>query len=168
MHRTALHMQLAGHVKQNVEELEDFWQSEIQRIEKYTAKDFKTFPFKRRKIKGICKLDDNTKCISREVPPLLSKATELFVMELTKRAKICQAATGKERKILSMRDMVDAILQEQQLDFLVDIIPSTVTGIEARWKNAVAGTDEPPSLIDAIPRPQSQSLEQSMPSPTRH
>ena len=88
MQKTALHMQLAGHVNQNVEELEDFWSNEIQRIEKYKSKDFKTYPFKRRKVKTICKLDNNDKCISNEVPPVIAKATELFVMELTMRAKI--------------------------------------------------------------------------------
>ena len=53
-----------------------------------------------------------------------------------------------------MKDMVDAILQESQLDFLVDIIPTTVTGIESRWKNAIAGTSSGPSAgIGSIPTP---------------
>ena len=66
------------------------------------------------------KLDEDVKMISAETPLLISKACELFIIELAYRAWIHTIESN--RRTLQRNDIAQAISQNDFYDFLLDIV----------------------------------------------
>lgn len=107
------------HQQQLQRQVRNFWETQCKEIESTT--DFKNaLPLKR--IKKIMK-DDCEKMIAHEAPLLLSKACEMFIMDLTARASVNVGM----RTILQKRDIVSAASMNDMFDFLIDILPRDET-----------------------------------------
>lgn len=101
--------------------LNAFWpaiQDEIKKIKTVDAKN-QVLPLAR--IKKIMKLDEDVKMISAEAPLLFAKAAETFIHELTLRAWV--HTENNKRRTLQRNDIAMAIIQFDQFDFLIDIVP---------------------------------------------
>ncbi|MCI28402.1 nuclear transcription factor Y subunit C-9, partial [Trifolium medium] len=66
------------------QQLQAFWENQIQEIENVT--DIKNHSLPLARIKKIMKADEDVKMISAEAPVLFAKACELFISELTLRS----------------------------------------------------------------------------------
>lgn len=104
---------------QQHQQLHAFWSNQIHDIEQTT--DFKNYSLPLARIKKIMKADEDVRMISAEVPVLFSKASELFIMELTLRSWM--HAEENKRKTLQKNDILAAITRTDIFDFLVDIVP---------------------------------------------
>ena len=71
-------------------------------------------------IKKIMKMDEDVKMISVETPLLISKACELFIIELAYRGWI--HTIEENRRTLQRNDIAQAISQNDFYDFLLDIV----------------------------------------------
>ena len=83
-------------------------------------------PFKQGKlplarIKKIMKSDEEVRMISAEATLIFSKATEMFIQELT--IKGIYNAEKSERKTLQRKDIAMAIAHTPTYDFLIDTLP---------------------------------------------
>ena len=72
------------------------------------------------RIKKIMKMDEDVKMISVETPLLISKACELFTIELAYRGWI--HTIEENRRTLQRNDIAQAISQNDFYDFLLDIV----------------------------------------------
>ena len=72
------------------------------------------------RIKKIMKMDEDVKMISIETPLLISKACELFIIELAYRGWI--HTIEENRRTLQRNDIAQAISQNDFYDFLLDIV----------------------------------------------
>ena len=72
------------------------------------------------RIKKIMKMDEDVKMISVETPLLISKACELFIIELAYRGWI--HTIEENRRTLQRNDIAQAISQNDFYDFLLDIV----------------------------------------------
>ena len=72
------------------------------------------------RIKKIMKTDEDVKMISVETPLLISKACELFIIELAYRGWI--HTIEENRRTLQRNDIAQAISQNDFYDFLLDIV----------------------------------------------
>ncbi|WMV40597.1 hypothetical protein MTR67_033982 [Solanum verrucosum] len=81
------------------------------------------------RIKKIMKKSsDDVKMISGEAPIVFSKACELFIEELTKRAWIIMTNNNmheKRRSTLQKDDVASAIIATDVFDFLVNLVSTT-------------------------------------------
>ncbi|KAJ9173035.1 hypothetical protein P3X46_016211 [Hevea brasiliensis] len=103
--------------KQN---LERFWNQQLLEIQNTSAfKSHHQLPLAR--IKRIMKSDRQVKMISANTPILLSKACEIFILELTLRSWL-QTEECK-RGTLQCCDIAKAIRLNDTLDFLVKLVP---------------------------------------------
>ncbi len=59
--------------------------------------------------------------ISAEAPILFSKACEIFICEITRRAWL--HAEENKRRTLQRSDVASAVSRSDQFDFLIDIVP---------------------------------------------
>jgi hypothetical protein len=59
--------------------------------------------------------------ISAEAPILFSKACEIFICEITRRAWL--HAEESKRRTLQKSDVANAVSRSDQFDFLIDIVP---------------------------------------------
>ena len=82
--------------------------------------NFRTHVLPLARIKKIMKLDEEVKMISAETPLLISKACELFIIELAYRgwAHTLEA----NRRTLQRNDIAQAISNNDFYDFLLDIV----------------------------------------------
>ncbi|XP_050439306.1 nuclear transcription factor Y subunit gamma-like [Adelges cooleyi] len=101
--------------------LNAFWPKENDDIKKIDKLDLKTQLLPLARIKKVMKMDENVKMISAEAPMLFSKATEMFIKELTLRAWI--HTDENRRRTLQKNDIAMAISKYDQFDFLIDIVP---------------------------------------------
>ena len=72
------------------------------------------------RIKKIMKMDEDVKMISVETPLLISKACELFIIELAYRGWVHTIEAN--RRTLQRNDIAQAISQNDFYDFLLDIV----------------------------------------------
>jgi nuclear transcription factor Y gamma len=103
--------------------LATFWAKQSQEIEETV--DFKNNPIPLLRIKKIMKADEGVNKVSAEALPLLAKACEMFIMELTLRS--WTNAEFNKRRTLQKSDIAAAISSTDVFDFLVDIAPSEDT-----------------------------------------
>ncbi len=92
----------------------------MEGVDKFT--DLKTtskFPSTR--IKGIMRADPDVRMISADATAIMTKACEVFVIDLTRRAS---DRLGEAKTTLSVHDVVQTIRDTPQFDFLVDLIQS--------------------------------------------
>ena len=81
---------------------------------------FRTHVLPLARIKKIMKLDEDVKMISAETPLLISKACELFIIELAYRGWIHTIESN--RRTLQRNDIAQAISHNDFYDFLLDIV----------------------------------------------
>lgn len=111
----SLHQQI--HLEK--QQLQLFWQRQIQEVEQTT--DFRQHQLPLARIKKIMKSDEEVKMISAEAPVLFAKACELFILELTLRSWM--HTEENKRRTLQRNDIAGAISRGDIFDFLVDIVP---------------------------------------------
>ncbi|KAF9545578.1 hypothetical protein EC957_010663 [Mortierella hygrophila] len=99
---------------------QDFWEEQIVAAEQYDS-DFKNHPLPLARIKKVMKSDPEVKMISAEAPILFSKACEIFICEITRRAWL--HAEENKRRTLQRSDVANAVSRSDQFDFLIDIVP---------------------------------------------
>ena len=94
------------------------------------------------RIKKIMKMDEDVKMISVETPLLISKACELFIIELAYRGWI--HTIEENRRTLQRNDIAQAISQNDFYDFLLDIV-------EESCKNKLLYSGHSYSKIPPVP-----------------
>ncbi|KAF9276418.1 hypothetical protein BGZ68_010023 [Mortierella alpina] len=99
---------------------QEFWEEQIQAAEQFDS-DFKNHPLPLARIKKVMKSDPEVKMISAEAPILFSKACEIFICEITRRAWL--HAEENKRRTLQRSDVANAVSKSDQFDFLIDIVP---------------------------------------------
>ncbi|KAF9359370.1 hypothetical protein BGX26_012488 [Mortierella sp. AD094] len=99
---------------------QDFWEEQILAAEQFDS-DFKNHPLPLARIKKVMKSDPEVKMISAEAPILFSKACEIFICEITRRAWL--HAEENKRRTLQRSDVSNAVSRSDQFDFLIDIVP---------------------------------------------
>ncbi|KAF8947013.1 hypothetical protein BGZ47_010543 [Haplosporangium gracile] len=106
--------------RQQLQFAQDFWEEQIVAAEQYDS-DFKNHPLPLARIKKVMKSDPEVKMISAEAPILFSKACEIFICEITRRAWL--HAEENKRRTLQRSDVANAVSRSDQFDFLIDIVP---------------------------------------------
>ncbi|KAF9975095.1 hypothetical protein BGZ73_001356 [Actinomortierella ambigua] len=99
---------------------QEFWEEQIAAAEQFDS-DFKNHPLPLARIKKVMKSDPDVKMISAEAPILFSKACEIFICEITRRAWL--HAEDNKRRTLQRSDVANAVSKSDQFDFLIDIVP---------------------------------------------
>ncbi|KAF8937699.1 nuclear transcription factor Y subunit C-9-like protein [Dissophora ornata] len=99
---------------------QEFWEEQIAAAEQFDS-DFKNHPLPLARIKKVMKSDPEVKMISAEAPILFSKACEIFICEITRRAWL--HAEENKRRTLQRSDVASAVSRSDQFDFLIDIVP---------------------------------------------
>ncbi|KAF9184732.1 hypothetical protein BGZ51_003159 [Haplosporangium sp. Z 767] len=105
---------------QQLEFAQEFWEEQIITAEQFNS-DFKNHPLPLARIKKVMKSDPEVKMISAEAPILFSKACEIFICEVTRRAWM--HAEESKRRTLQRSDVAIALSKSDQFDFLIDIVP---------------------------------------------
>lgn len=98
----------------------EFWEEQVVAAEQFDS-DFKNHPLPLARIKKVMKSDPEVKMISAEAPILFSKACEIFICEITRRAWL--HAEENKRRTLQRSDVASAVSRSDQFDFLIDIVP---------------------------------------------
>ncbi|KAF9083988.1 hypothetical protein BGX29_002804 [Mortierella sp. GBA35] len=106
--------------RQQIQFAQEFWEEQIVAAEQYDS-DFKNHPLPLARIKKVMKSDPEVKMISAEAPILFSKACEIFICEVTRRAWL--HAEENKRRTLQRSDVANAVSRSDQFDFLIDIVP---------------------------------------------
>jgi len=102
-------------------ELQDFWKMQLDAVSEMSPEDLRNHCLPLARIKKIMKSDEDVRMISAEAPVLFSKACEIFILELTRRAWVQSEAN--KRRTLQRSDIASAITAADVFDFLVDIVP---------------------------------------------
>eukprot|EP00742_Colponemidia_sp_Colp-10_P001439 GILJ01001548.1.p1 GENE.GILJ01001548.1~~GILJ01001548.1.p1 ORF type:complete len:232 (-),score=37.39 GILJ01001548.1:151-789(-) len=110
----------------HMEQLDKFWQAQMEEIEKMDTEDFKNHQLPLARIKKIMKSDEDVRMISAEAPVLFAKACEMFILELTHRSWI--HTEENKRRTLQRNDIAMAITKTDIFDFLIDIVPRDELG----------------------------------------
>ncbi|KAI7827638.1 histone-fold-containing protein [Gamsiella multidivaricata] len=106
--------------QQQLQFAQEFWKEQIVTAEQFDS-DFKNHPLPLARIKKVMKSDPEVKMISAEAPFLFSKACEIFICEITRRAWL--HAEENKRRTLQRSDVANAVSRSDQFDFLIDIVP---------------------------------------------
>ncbi|KAK3806743.1 MAG: CONSTANS interacting protein 2b [Benniella sp.] len=106
--------------QQQLQFAQEFWEEQIVTAEQFDS-DFKNHPLPLARIKKVMKSDPEVKMISAEAPILFSKACEIFICEITRRAWL--HAEESKRRTLQKSDVASAVSRSDQFDFLIDIVP---------------------------------------------
>ncbi|XP_049357936.1 nuclear transcription factor Y subunit C-4-like isoform X1 [Solanum verrucosum] len=122
------------------ENLSCFWNRQKEEILRADPKRKPEMPISR--IRRAMKSNDQVKMVSAHSTVLLSKAIEMFSMELTLRAWM-QADQGKCRT-LKRYDFARAIMDEELFDFLSDIVPLQTSKVQ-KEANDGQGNDSNPA-----------------------
>ncbi|KAG5623656.1 hypothetical protein H5410_008874 [Solanum commersonii] len=122
------------------ENLSCFWNRQKEEILCADPKRKPEMPISR--IRRAMKSNDQVKMVSGHSTVLLSKAIEMFIMELTLRAWM-QADQGKCRT-LKHYDFARAIRDEELFDFLSDIVPLQTSKVQ-KEANDGQGNDSNPA-----------------------
>ncbi|XP_049357937.1 nuclear transcription factor Y subunit C-4-like isoform X2 [Solanum verrucosum] len=122
------------------ENLFSFWKRQKEEILRSDPKRKHDLPISR--IRRAMKSNDQVKMVSAHSTVLLSKAIEMFSMELTLRAWM-QADQGKCRT-LKRYDFARAIMDEELFDFLSDIVPLQTSKVQ-KEANDGQGNDSNPA-----------------------
>ncbi|KAG0331182.1 hypothetical protein BG000_011127 [Podila horticola] len=132
----------------------EFWEEQLATVEE-AEPDFKNHPLPLARIKKVMKSDPEVKMISAEAPILFSKACEIFICEITRRAWL--HAEENKRRTLQRSDVANAVSKSDQFDFLIDIIPreeSQAAAAASAANNASASSSSAPA--GSIPASSSQ------------
>ncbi|KAF9300295.1 hypothetical protein BGZ74_008039 [Mortierella antarctica] len=135
----------------------EFWEEQLVAVEE-SEPDFKNHPLPLARIKKVMKSDPEVKMISAEAPILFSKACEIFICEITRRAWL--HAEENKRRTLQRSDVANAVSKSDQFDFLIDIIPreeSQAAAAASAANNASASASASGVPAGSIPAPPSSS-----------
>ncbi|KAK6915110.1 Transcription factor CBF/NF-Y/archaeal histone domain [Dillenia turbinata] len=98
--------------------LKAFWASQLEAAQRAT--DFKNHGVPLARIRKIMKADKDVAMISAEAPIIFARACEMFILELTVRS--WHQTTQNNRRTLQKSDVKTAILKNDVLDFLHDVV----------------------------------------------
>ncbi|KAI8601035.1 putative nuclear transcription factor Y subunit C-2 [Dissophora ornata] len=126
---------------QQLQFAQEFWKEQITAAEEFDS-DFKNHPLPLARIKKVMKSDPEVKMISAEAPILFSKACEIFICEITRRAWL--HAEENKRRTLQRSDVASAASRSDQFDFLIDIVPREESAKPS--KRSTAREDPIPSV----------------------
>ncbi|KAF7324156.1 Nuclear transcription factor Y subunit C-2 [Mycena kentingensis (nom. inval.)] len=139
--------------------LRSFWQRQIDAAERETP-DYRHPPLPLARIKKVMKSDPEVKMIAADAPVLFCKACEIFIAEITARAFI--VADSNKRRTLSRADIAKALAQDDQFDFLIDIVPRE-DGAVAPGRRAGQDDRDSGPLSSPLEQPKAEEQEDSMP-----
>lgn len=88
------------------------------------------------RVKKIMKEDPDVEKVSADAVFCVTAATEIFVEYLTQHAY--QYTKRDKRKTMAYRDVVNAVLEVEQFDFLQDVIPQSMPAKQIREDQAAA------------------------------
>ncbi|KAF3912329.1 hypothetical protein AA313_de0205616 [Arthrobotrys entomopaga] len=91
------------------------------------------------RVRKIIKLDDDIDACSPAAAFLISIATEEFIYHLADAAHKMTKVEKKPRKNIQYKDLANAVARIDNLEFLSDVIPRTVTFATALAKKLEAG-----------------------------
>lgn len=128
-------------------ELRDFWKLQMDTVEALNQEDLRNYCLPLARIKKIMKSDEDVRMISAEAPVLFSKACEIFILELTRRAWVQSEAN--KRRTLQRSDIISAIIEADVFDFLVDIVPRD--GSDRVMMDSGNGDSEPQQTTAVFP-----------------
>ncbi|KAG0354838.1 hypothetical protein BGZ54_001453, partial [Gamsiella multidivaricata] len=140
---------------------QDFWEEQILAAEHYDS-DFKNHPLPLARIKKVMKSDPDVKMISAEAPILFSKACEIFICEITRRAWL--QAEDNKRRTLQRSDVATAASKSDQFDFLIDIVPREEPTKPSKRASSARG-DEATAEPEAYDEQQQQYAQYYPPAP---
>ncbi|GJJ78824.1 nuclear transcription factor Y, gamma [Entomortierella parvispora] len=136
----------------------EFWEEQIVAAEQFDS-DFKNHPLPLARIKKVMKSDPEVKMISAEAPILFSKACEIFICEITRRAWL--NAEENKRRTLQRSDVASAVSRSDQFDFLIDIVPREEPPKMA--KRSTSSREDPAPEPEAYEDQQQQQQQQQPP-----
>lgn len=86
------------------------------------------------RVKRLIGLDSDINQCSNPGAFLITHATELFIQHLATSAHTVVRSERKPRKNIAYKDLAAAVARNDQLEFLSDVVPKTVTFKEAKTK----------------------------------
>ena len=95
--------------------------TECEEIEGSDNGILKNHPLPLTRIKKIMRADEDVRMISAEAPALLSRASELFIMEITRKA--WGRSQAYHRRTLHRDDIGELVARTAMYDFLLDVVP---------------------------------------------
>lgn len=101
--------------------VEQLLKIESEEIQGSDAGILKNHPLPLTRIKKIMRADEDVRMISSEAPALLSRASELFIMEITRKA--WARSQGYRRRTLHRDDIGELVARTPLYDFLLDVVP---------------------------------------------
>ncbi|RWR81982.1 nuclear transcription factor Y subunit C-6 [Cinnamomum micranthum f. kanehirae] len=104
--------------------LQLFWRQQMTEVER--IQDFKHHELPFARIKRIMKSNPEVKMVSADAPVLLSKASELFIMELTQISWL--HAEEEQRRTVRRSDLGDAIRHKETFHFLEEMKEEEIDG----------------------------------------
>src|SRR6218665_1642700 len=88
------------------------------------------------RVKRIMKIGDGVKMVSNEAALKLAYCVDLLLADVTKRAWSC--ATYNHRRTFLKWDIQEALIAAEDLDFLIDIVPTNETRQQKKEKRPTA------------------------------
>ncbi|EGD76414.1 hypothetical protein PTSG_07533 [Salpingoeca rosetta] len=96
----------------------NFWKKQLATSKK--PQDFRVQQVPVNRVKRIMRLDEQVKQLSLDAPIIMAKAAEFFIAQLTTAA--WKETTQENKRVIQPRHIRNAAKQEEQYDFLVDIL----------------------------------------------
>ncbi|OAG29261.1 nuclear transcription factor Y, gamma [Nematocida displodere] len=107
--------------------VEEYWKDVLRGISSGGLGKDNVLPLAR--IKRVMKVEQEVSKVASEVPILFSKITEIFIEELTLRS--WHYTQEGKRRILQRNDICSAVKSSDVFDFLIYLMPRSVSIIEA-------------------------------------
>jgi histone H3/H4 len=104
------------------QEFDAYWKHLLASVATVTRFRTQTYEIPPRAMKRVIKTDSDIKKVNQEVPLMLVRIAEAFILDLTSRTR--EIARKNKRKILKRCDLISATTQDDQFDFLIDLFPS--------------------------------------------
>uniref|UniRef100_A0A182QFH2 Nuclear transcription factor Y subunit gamma n=1 Tax=Anopheles farauti TaxID=69004 RepID=A0A182QFH2_9DIPT len=162
--------------KRKITEIEKFWpakMNEVRSMESFT-RGMQNMPLSR--IKRIMKLDENVSKISDDAVIVLEKATDFFIQELTHQGWI--HTKQMKRRTLKRSDVTMAASPNEQFDFLIDIIDTSLPTTKSSYFAYAITPSKSSSTTSSSCRPEfsrnfnfskpSQCSPRTLPNPSRY
>ncbi|TQS39054.1 hypothetical protein Golomagni_00426 [Golovinomyces magnicellulatus] len=109
-------------------------------------------PFSR--VKKIIATDQDIQIMSNAGAFVITSATEMFIQHLAQEAHKVVKSERKPRRNIQYRDLATAISNHENLEFLVDIVPNTMTFKQVKEKktlsSAARSQTQKPKISDSI------------------
>jgi len=97
------------------------------------------------RVKKIIALDNDIAMCSNNAAFVITVATELFIQYMAVQGHNVVKSERKPRRNIQYRDLANAVAHQDNLEFLVDIVPRTVPYKQVKEKKAPSG---PPAILN--------------------